>query len=151
MVKEEVLKEAVQILKKIRPDLIETAIEKDIKIKFRKEWVPYAVAHYNPLTKTITIDKRYKTPYDIAIVLSHELRHAQIGALDFILNMAENEYNCLVTEMQVAKALGRNIYFFGKDLEYFKKERARCIRLIGQNGYSWIGQLKRFTIGLRRG
>jgi len=53
--------------------------------------------------------------------------------------------------MQVAKALGRNIYFFGKDLEYFKKERARCIRLIGQNGYSWIGQLKRFTIGLRRG
>jgi hypothetical protein len=83
-------------------------------------------------------------------VLSHELRHAQIGALDFILNMAENEYNCLVTEMQVAKALGRNIYFFGKDLEYFKKERARCIRLIGQNGYSWIGQLKRFTIGLRR-
>jgi len=151
MVKEEVLKEAVQILKKIRPDLIEAAIEKDIKIKFRKEWVPYAVAHYNPLTKTITIDKRYKTPYDIAIVLSHELRHAQIGAPDFILNMAENEYNCLVTEMQVAKALGRNIYFFGKDLEYFKKERARCIRLIGQNGYSWIGQLKRFTIGLRRG
>jgi len=150
MVKEEVLREAVQLLKKIQPALIKTAIEKNIKIKLRKEWIPYAVAHYNPLTRTITVDKRYKTPQDIAIVLSHELRHAQIGAYDFIMNMAENEYDCLITEMQVAKALGRYIYFFGKDLEYFRKEKEHCIKLIRQNGYSWIGQLKRFTIGLRK-
>ena len=149
MVKEEVLRESVQLLKKIRPDLIRTAIEKNIKIKVCKEWVPYAVAHYNPLTRTITIDKRYKTSSDIAIVLSHELRHAQLGTLDFIMNMAESEYDCLITEMQFAKVLGRNIYFFGKDLECFRKEREHCIKLIGQKGYSWVGQLKRFTIGLR--
>jgi hypothetical protein len=149
MVEEKNLREAVQLLRKIRPDLIETAIENDIKIKVRKEWIPYAVAHYNPLTKTIVIDKRYKTPIDIAIVLSHELRHAQLGALHFILNMAESEYDCMVTEMEVARTLGRNIYFFGKDLECFGNEREHCIKLIGQKGYSWIGQIKRFTIGLR--
>src|SRR4030042_3730635 len=136
MVKEEVLRESVQLLKKIRPDLIRTAIEKNIKIKVCKEWIPHAVAHYNPLTRTITIDKRYKTSSDIAIVLSHELRHAQLGTLDFIMNMAESEYDCLITEMQFAKVLGRNIYFFGKDLENFRKERKHCIKLIGQKGYS---------------